>query len=93
MKNDFPGFANDIDWRLFNMADSDQQFPQRDTLPPQAAYRIWNMHPSEPMQQGHLPPWRARCFINRLRGGEAHFGKSRCATPPCGSFPIENKCC
>ncbi|MGP2690547.1 DUF2169 family type VI secretion system accessory protein, partial [Serratia nevei] len=75
LKNGFPGFANDIDWRLFNMADGDQQFPQRDTLPPQAAYRIWNMHPSEPMQQGHLPPWRARCFINRLRGGEAHFGE------------------
>ncbi|BEM43854.1 hypothetical protein SME13J_24730 [Serratia marcescens] len=73
LKNGFPGFANDIDWRLFNMADDDQQFPQRDSLPPQAAYRIWNMHPSEPMQQGHLPPWRTRCFINRLRGGEAHF--------------------
>lgn len=27
LKNGFPGFANDIDWRLFNMADSDQQFP------------------------------------------------------------------
>ncbi|WP_368925902.1 DUF2169 family type VI secretion system accessory protein [Serratia marcescens] len=75
LKHGFPGFANDIDWRLFNMAESDQQFPQRDSLPLQAAYRIWNMHPSEPVQQGRLPPWRARCFINRLRGGEAHFGE------------------
>ncbi|WP_250547542.1 DUF2169 domain-containing protein, partial [Serratia marcescens] len=73
LKNGFPGFANDIDWRLFNMAESDQQFPQRDSLPPRAAYRIWNMHPSEPVQQGHLPPWRTRCFINRLRGDETHF--------------------
>ncbi|CAI0828798.1 Type III effector pipB2 [Serratia entomophila] len=73
LKNHFPGFADDIDWRLFNMAENDQQFPHLDALPPQAAYRIWNMHPEQPLQQGQLPPWRARCFINRQRRGEEVF--------------------
>ncbi|PHZ26071.1 DUF2169 family type VI secretion system accessory protein [Yersinia bercovieri] len=73
LENDFPGFAKDIDWRLFNMAESDQQFPQYNELPPQANYCIWNMHPTQPLQQGKLPPWRARCFVNSLRDGEEKF--------------------
>ncbi|HGM6995084.1 DUF2169 domain-containing protein [Serratia ureilytica] len=70
LQNEFPGLASDTDWRLFNMADHDQQWPQRDALPSGATYRIWNMHPQIPCQQGQLPTWIARCFINRLRHGE-----------------------
>ena len=73
LENEFPGFANDIDWRLFNMAESDQQFPQYNELPPQANYCIWNMHPTKPFQQGKLPAWQARCFVNSLRNGEEKF--------------------
>ncbi|UNK24770.1 DUF2169 family type VI secretion system accessory protein [Yersinia intermedia] len=73
LENEFPGFANDIDWRLFNMAESDQQFPQYNELPSQANYCIWNMHPTKPFQQGKLPAWQARCFVNSLRNGEEKF--------------------
>lgn len=65
LQNDFPGFARDIDWTVFNAASPDQWWCDRDSLPSQANWRIWNMHPKKPMQEGKLPPWSARCFINR----------------------------
>ncbi len=73
LQNDFPGFAPDIDWRVFNAASPDQWWEERDSLPPQAAWRIWNMHPQKPVQEGTLPPWQARCFIQRQRGEEILF--------------------
>ncbi|MDI6457926.1 DUF2169 domain-containing protein, partial [Cronobacter muytjensii] len=73
LQNDFPGFAKDIDWKVFNAASPDQWWQDRDSLPPQAKWRIWNMHPEKPLQEGTLPPWQARCFINRQRGDETLF--------------------
>ncbi|EOV9658667.1 DUF2169 domain-containing protein [Cronobacter turicensis] len=73
LQNDFPGFAKDIDWKVFNTASPDQWWQDRDTLPPQAKWRIWNMHPEKPLQEGTLPPWQARCFINRQRGDDTLF--------------------
>lgn len=73
LQHDFPGFAPDIDWRVFNAASPDQWWEDRDSLPPQAAWRIWNMHPQKPVQEGTLPPWQARCFIQRQRGDELLF--------------------
>ncbi|MBP2168753.1 uncharacterized protein YjbI with pentapeptide repeats [Erwinia toletana] len=73
LQNDFPGFARDIDWRVFNAASPDQWWDERDSLPPLAPWSIWNMHPQKPLQQGTLPPWQARCFINRQRADETLF--------------------
>ncbi|MFT2798573.1 DUF2169 domain-containing protein [Serratia sp. N21D137] len=73
LQNDFPGFAHDIDWKVFNAASPDQWWNGRDTLPPRAKWRIWNMHPEKPFQEGRLPSWQARCFINRQRGDETLF--------------------
>jgi len=73
LQNDFPGFARDIDWKVFNAASPDQWWHDRDALPPQAKWKIWNMHPQKPLQEGTLPPWQARCFINRQRGDETLF--------------------
>jgi len=73
LEHEFPGFARDIDWRLFNAAPQDQCWENLDSLPSEAPWRIWNMHPEKPLQQGQLPPWRSRCFINRLRGDEEVF--------------------
>ncbi|MDR0218993.1 MAG: DUF2169 domain-containing protein [Enterobacteriaceae bacterium] len=67
LENEFPGFAHDIDWRAFNTAPPDQWWEQLNALPVQAAWRIENMHPEKPIQEGKLPAWRARCFIKRLR--------------------------
>ncbi|PHM73427.1 DUF2169 family type VI secretion system accessory protein [Xenorhabdus kozodoii] len=73
LENEFPGFSNDIDWRLFNAAPEDQWWEENTTLPEQAKWRIWNMHPEKPVQQGVLPTWQARCFIKRLRLNEEIF--------------------
>ncbi|MBC8943817.1 DUF2169 family type VI secretion system accessory protein [Xenorhabdus indica] len=73
LENEFPGFAHDIDWRLFNAAPKDQWLDQITALPVQAAWRIENMHPEKPVQEGILPAWRARCFIKRLRLDEEIF--------------------
>ncbi|MDQ0591120.1 DUF2169 family type VI secretion system accessory protein [Variovorax paradoxus] len=62
----FPGFASDMDWQLFNAAPADQRFPQTE-IAPRAPYAIWNMHPDVPLQQGHLPDWRALAVIARHR--------------------------
>ncbi|WP_434525899.1 DUF2169 domain-containing protein [Photorhabdus asymbiotica] len=70
LAHEFPGFARDTDWHLFNMAGPDQWLTGQSCLPPAASWRIWNMHPTQAVQQGTLPCWQARCFINRQRGEE-----------------------
>ncbi|CAQ85892.1 MULTISPECIES: DUF2169 family type VI secretion system accessory protein [Photorhabdus] len=70
LAHEFPGFARDTDWHLFNMAGQDQWLTGQSCLPPAASWRIWNMHPTQAVQQGTLPCWQARCFINRQRGEE-----------------------
>jgi uncharacterized protein YjbI with pentapeptide repeats len=64
LENQFPGFAQDMDWRFFNAALPDQRWPARRELPPGAAYEIVNMHPQAPVMSGHLPSWLARCFVS-----------------------------
>ncbi|PHM45499.1 pentapeptide repeat-containing protein [Xenorhabdus mauleonii] len=73
LENEFPGFSQDIDWHLFNAAPKDQWWEENTALPKQARWRIWNMHPEKPMQEGILPSWNARCFIKRLRLDEEVF--------------------
>ncbi|TCV98832.1 DUF2169 family type VI secretion system accessory protein [Biostraticola tofi] len=60
----FPGFAPDMDLHLFNRAPSDQWWPGRGEVPAAAPWLIRNMHPTLAVQQGQLPAWRARGFIN-----------------------------
>lgn len=69
----FPGFSHDTDWRIFNAASPDQWWINRDTLPLGASWNIWNMHPEIPHQQGSLPCWQGRCFVNQVRKDGLHF--------------------
>jgi len=64
LKEDFPGFARDIDWTIFNLAPPDQWFD--DPLRGDEAYLLENMNPSKPLLQGDLPGLVSRCFVNRL---------------------------
>ena len=57
----FPGFAEDMDWSIFNTAPEDQWL--REFLRGDESVRIDGMHPSEPRQRTELPGLAARCFI------------------------------
>jgi uncharacterized protein YjbI with pentapeptide repeats len=73
LEQDYPGFARDTDWRVFNQAPADQWWPEDDRLPRGAAWRIENMHPQRRIQQGQLPLWQARAFVTRYRQDEQRF--------------------
>lgn len=68
LNEDFPGFARDIDWRMFMAAAPDQRFPG--FLVGNEDYAIENMHPEMPELTGRLPGLAPRAFIQR-RGVEA----------------------
>jgi uncharacterized protein YjbI with pentapeptide repeats len=63
LKEDFPGFARDIDWRFFNLAPEDQQFAG--ALAGDEEYAIENMHPEQRLLQGRLPGIAPRVFLIR----------------------------
>lgn len=63
LKEDFPGFARDIDWTMFNLAPTDQWFDQ--ALKGDEPYRIVNMHPEKPCIEGRLPGITGRCYIDK----------------------------
>lgn len=68
LEEDFPGFARDIDWRMFMAASPDQHFPG--FLAGEEDYAVTNMHPEMPELTGRLPGFAPRIFIQR-RGGDA----------------------
>ncbi len=60
-----PGFLDTLDPHFFNAAPPDQWLVEQDELAPGTGYEIWNMHPRLACLRGHLPGWRARCFLRR----------------------------
>ncbi len=71
LKEDFPGFAPDIDWTIFNCAQPDQWLEH--PLKTDENFQIHNMHPEKPIITGILPGFSARCFINRIKGDGESF--------------------
>jgi uncharacterized protein YjbI with pentapeptide repeats len=63
LKEDFPGFARDIDWRFFNIAPPDQQFPA--PLTGNESYAFENLHPEQSLITGRLPGIAPRLFLTR----------------------------
>ncbi len=70
LKQDFPGFARDIDWRFFNVAPRDQWLP--DKLTGEETYSFKNLHPEQELLQGRLPGLVPRLFL--VRKEAAHGG-------------------
>ncbi|MBI5255965.1 MAG: DUF2169 domain-containing protein [Burkholderiales bacterium] len=68
LKEQSPGFANDIDWRYFNLAPEDQWLPAA----PQGneAFEFVNMHPTRPQVGGCLPGFVPRVFVDHGDGSE-----------------------
>ena len=63
LKQDFPGFARDIDWHCFNVAQPDQWLPAR--LNGDEAYAFKNLHPEQSLLKGRLPGMVPRLFLVR----------------------------
>lgn len=85
LKNDFPGYARDIDWSFFNLAADDQH--QAAPFTGDEAYRFDNMHPAEPVIEGRLPGVLARSFINRKIGDTEAFEEVALGLTTCWFFP------
>ncbi|VAW76606.1 Pentapeptide repeat family protein [hydrothermal vent metagenome] len=71
LENHFPGYAPDMDWRIFNLAARDQQFDH--PLQGNETYQLDYMHPDKPRVEGQLPGITARCYINRKTGSAESF--------------------
>ncbi|RZL63914.1 MAG: DUF2169 domain-containing protein [Variovorax sp.] len=69
LEHRFPGLAADADWRYFNAAAPDQHWVGAHEVPHEAAYELWNMHPTQAVLRGTLPPWQVRCFVSRKKDG------------------------
>jgi uncharacterized protein YjbI with pentapeptide repeats len=66
----FPGYADDLDWRIWNLASSDQQ--RDEPWVGDEPVLIENMHPEKPRIETRLPELIARAFVARL-GREARL--------------------
>jgi len=71
LDNHFPGYAPDMDWRIFNLTARDQQFDHQ--LQGNEIYQLDYMHPHKPRVEGQLPGITARCYINRKTGSAESF--------------------
>ena len=63
LRQDFPGFARDIDWRFFNIASADQWFSEPLRGDETCAFK--NLHPEQKLLKGRLPGMAPRLFLVR----------------------------
>lgn len=84
LREDYPGFARDIDWRFFNTAPPDQQFAR--PLTGEEEYALENLHPQEPLLAGRLPGIAPRLFLVR-RGAEDALEEVALALTTVWFFP------
>lgn len=66
LEADFPGFARDLDWRMWNLARPEQQ--QEEPFRGDETISMTNLHPERARFDAKLPGIRARCFV--LQGAE-----------------------
>lgn len=72
LEDGFPGFARDLDWRMWNLARPEQQ--QEAPFRGDEAVTMHNLHPTRARLDARLPGVRARCFLlMRVEGGEPRF--------------------
>ena len=71
LKERFPGFAEDMDWTIFNTAPEDQQL--EGFLTGDEDFFFEHMHPDKPTVKGRLPGIMPRCFVEQLIEGDTLF--------------------
>lgn len=85
LREDFPGFARDIDWTMFNTASPDQWFDKY--LRGDESYELENLHPDKPLIKGRLPGFTARCYVNRRTDEKEIFGEIPLSLSTVWFFP------
>lgn len=71
LETHYPGFAADLDWRIWNVAAPDQQ--QDSPFAPDERFVLMNLHPERDKIEGRLPNLKARCFITQKTETEERF--------------------
>jgi uncharacterized protein YjbI with pentapeptide repeats len=69
MKDYFPGYPADMDWRAFMCSHEDQW--RDDYYVGDEPYELHNMHPDEPLIKGKLPNLYSRAFIQYKKDTDA----------------------
>lgn len=64
----YPGFAEDMDWRIWNAAAEDQQ--QEEPFVGDEVVRFTSLHPELPTIEARLPGLRARVFLTKMIAGQ-----------------------
>jgi uncharacterized protein YjbI with pentapeptide repeats len=85
LREDFPGFARDIDWTMFNTASPDQWFDKY--LRGDEPYELENLHSDKPLIKGRLPGFTARCYVNRRTDENEIFGEIALSLSTVWFFP------
>ena len=84
----YPGFAEDMDWRIWNVAPPDQWTAEAwrgDEL-----IEVDNMHPEKPKLRARLPSLRGRAFIGR-RGGDGTIEEVALRATTVWLFPARER--
>ncbi len=71
LKNHFPGYAQDMDWSIFNAAPEDQWTAGHwfgDEV-----FEVSGMHPEKPVLKSKLPGHDVRCFFRTKHGDPGNF--------------------
>jgi uncharacterized protein YjbI with pentapeptide repeats len=68
LKTRFPGFAQDMDWSLFNAAPEDQWLPG--FLAGDESFEVEGMHAGKPVLKSRLPGCAVRCLVTRKKDGQ-----------------------
>ena len=85
LAREFPGLAGDIDWRFFNVAPSDQWFPEG--LRGDEAYAFKNLHPTVDLLRGKLPAMAPRLFLVRKGQEDTGFEEVALSLSTVWAFP------
>lgn len=84
-KNHFPGYAPDMNWKMFNAAMPDQQL--KGFIKGNETVEIKGMHPDCSTLKGTLPDVNARVFVRDLKGD---FTEHAAKIDTCWFFPEDD---
>lgn len=85
-KNLFPGFAEDLDWEIFNVAPEDQRSDEQAWTAGER-YEFQNLHPQRPFIEGALPKFTARVFVTLAATGPTALHEVPVALQTLWFFP------